>query len=68
MITPSKSELIQIMANHTINEESELLNEIVNDFYKSYTEDDLIQFWIDAGYLEAQQEQEWLFKAQQGPL
>ena len=68
MNTPSKRELIEIMVNHTINEESGLLNEIVTDFYKSYTEEDLIQFWIDAGYLEAQQEEEWLFKAQQGPL
>ena len=68
MITPSKSELIEIMVNHTINEEIELLNEIVTSFYKHYSEKDLIQFWIDAGYLEAQLEQEWLFKAQQGPL
>jgi hypothetical protein len=68
MITPSKRELIAILSEHTINQDPLLLNEIVVDFYKSYTEEDLIQFWIDYGFLEDQQERDWMFKEQQGAL
>jgi len=68
MITPSKKELIAILVEHTINHDPSLLNEILVDFYKSYTEEDLIQFWIDYGFLEDQQERDWMFKEQQGAL
>jgi hypothetical protein len=68
MITPSKRELIAILVEHTINHDPSLLNEILVDFYKSYTEEDLIQFWIDYGFLEDQQERDWMFKEQQGTL
>jgi uncharacterized membrane protein (UPF0182 family) len=64
----SKSELIKIMSQHTIENEPDLLYEIIRDFYAEYTLDDLELFYRDAGLLEADQERAWEFKAQQGPL
>ena len=64
----SKSELIKIMTQHTIDNESDLLYEIIRDFYAQYSLDDLELFYRDAGLLEADQERAWEFKAQQGPL
>jgi hypothetical protein len=64
----SKSELIKIMSQHTIENEPDLLHEIIRDFYAQYTLEDLELFYADAGLLEADQERAWEFKAQQGPL
>ena len=64
----SKSELIKIMSQHTIENEPALLNEIIRDFYAQYTLEDLEFFYADTGLLEADQERAWEFKAQQGPL
>jgi len=64
----SKSELIKIMTQHTIENEPDLLNEIMRDFYTQYTLDDLEIFYVEAGLLEADQERAWEFKAQQGPI
>ena len=64
----SKSELIKIMSQHTIENEPALLNEINRDFYDQYTLEDLEFFYADTGLLEADQERAWEFKAQQGPL
>jgi hypothetical protein len=65
---PEKRDLVNIMVNHTMKYEPDLLLEILTDYYKQYDHEELLTFWADAGYLEIEQEKEWEFKSQQGPL
>jgi HD superfamily phosphohydrolase YqeK len=65
---PNKHELVEIMTRYSLDNEDEFVQEIVRDFYKTHSEDELLEFWANCGLKEQELEKEWEFKAQQGPL